>query len=286
MSHQYPHHMPPEPPMHHQVARPAPEPKNGLGVVALVLGSTGIVFGLIPLAWMPALALAVAAGILVIFAWLRIGRRRATNKVVTSIASGVTAVAMALSLYGMYVFIDAFGQLGEDLDNIGKGKQATAAPAKDKPSDKPSEDEPSGPPTDEPEAYEMGDTVFISADDLDDTEASIKVGGPRVRTTPIDSWSSAPANGQFVIFTVKVKCETGRFDLASDDFYVRTKAGDRYDSEDGNAWEATSKEQISYEEVNAGERKKGPLAFDLPVEHGELVYDPNFEGKPVAVWSF
>jgi hypothetical protein len=28
------------------------------------------------------------------------------------------------------------------------------------------------------------------------------------------------------------------------------------------------------------------LAFDSPVRHGTLAYNPNFEGDPIATWEF
>lgn len=285
MSHQYSHHMPPEPPLHYRIARRAPEPRNGLGVVALVLSSAGLAFGVVPLMFLSALSLAVVAAVLVTAGWVRIGRGRATNRVVTAIGSVTTAGALAVGLWGGSVFFGS-PELGSGLDAFGGSRQPTSAPAKpstDEPADEPP-DEPSGRPTGEPITYEMGDTVHVA--DRADTAASIKVGGPRVRAVPVDELGSAPANGRFVIFAVKVACDSGRLDIAAEDFYVRTRSGDRYDVEDGNAWAATVKEQFSAEEVGAGERERGPMAFDLPVAHGELVYSPNLEGKPVAIWTF
>lgn len=172
-------------------------------------------------------------------------------------------------------------------DRIGEPNAVTHSSASptDTPSDEPTPTD-TDTPSDGPEQLQIGQGMDVSQDNADTTTATITVKDVRWLRGPKDSWSNGPENGWFVIFTVRVACHQGKLDFSADDFYVRTKDGDRYNTDDGNAWEATSKDTLGYSTVNAGEHRKGPVAFDSSRKHGELVLDPNLEGQPIAEWSF
>ncbi|MQA03999.1 MAG: hypothetical protein GEV07_15155 [Streptosporangiales bacterium] len=162
-------------------------------------------------------------------------------------------------------------------------KEPTATPTS-KPA-KAASSKPVDEPTEQPEdiEYAMGDVARFESDD--GTRGKLKVSGPRLEDGAAYSYASTPANGHFVIFKMRPSCQSGSYQVWAEDFYVVTRGGERFDMDDGNAWDATSQEQISVETVNAGERKKGVLAFDLPSVHGKM-YEPNGDGEPIATWAF
>jgi hypothetical protein len=44
--------------------------------------------------------------------------------------------------------------------------------------------------------------------------------------------------------------------------------------------------ELGYTTLAAGETASGKLVFDVPSRHGQIVYAPNYDGQPVAEWSY
>lgn len=110
---------PPPPPYQQPMYAPAPvEPKNGLGLAALIVGIIGITMGLIPILFWFALIMGVIALALGLAAHGRVRRGTATNKKV-SIAGWVTGLAsIALGVIGMVVVFNAVEDFGNDLEDL------------------------------------------------------------------------------------------------------------------------------------------------------------------------
>lgn len=133
-------------------------------------------------------------------------------------------------------------------------------------------------------ASEVGDSATITVDG--DPVGTITVSDLEITTSPADSYGSGPKRDVFLIFTVDLEA-TGTMDVYEDDFYVRLEDGTRIDQGDGNSWDAIDlDDSLGYATVNAGEKRTGYIVFDVPDEHGELAYAPNWDGGPIVVWEY
>jgi hypothetical protein len=138
---------------------------------------------------------------------------------------------------------------------------------------------------DEPSTMAVGDSAGITASGED--SGTIAVSKLRISTTPYDEYGSGPSEKYFLIFTVKLRAEADGFDTAGDDFYVKTGNGERVSSDEGNSYDAVDYDKtMGYEELNDGEHVTKLLVFDSPSKHGTLNYAPNYEGGPIATWTF
>lgn len=114
--------------------------------------------------------------------------------------------------------------------------------------------------------------------------ASVTITSATNTTQSYDGLES-PEYGYFVIFNISVMSNFNGFNIDSLDFYV-TINGQQYDEGNGNSIFATENDEDITGTVNAGNTVTGQLYFDLPSIHGELVYSPNYDGAPLAEWSF
>jgi hypothetical protein len=138
--------------------------------------------------------------------------------------------------------------------------------------------------TDEPSAMALGGTAEITSED--GTDGSVTVSKLKITTRPADSYGSKPDRGYFLIFTVKLRADK-QLSVDEYEFYITTKSGEHVDEGDGNSYDAANYDDVlSYVELNAGEHKTGLLIFDAPSKHGTLNYAPNYEGGPIASWTF
>ena len=141
-----------------------------------------------------------------------------------------------------------------------------------------------------PAMLTMGETEIIGSNDTGATEGIIVVGSRVVSTQPADSYGSAPKHGYFVIVTARATADQGYtdgFDVSSSDFYALS-GGSHYDEGDGNSYSALSDsgDELGYTTLAASESVSGKLVFDVPSRHGHIVYAPNYDGQPLAEWSY
>ena len=141
-----------------------------------------------------------------------------------------------------------------------------------------------------PDMLTMGGTETVGSNDTGATEGTITVGSLVRATQPADSYGSAPKNGYFVIVTARAAADTGYtdgFDVSSSDFYALS-GGSHYDEANGNSYDALSdsSDELGYTTLAAGERVSGKMVFDVPSRHGKIVYAPNYDGQPLAEWSY
>lgn len=95
------------------------QPRNGMGVAALVLGLIGLVIALIPLLGFVGIILGILA---LVFGLVGVGRARkgvATNKVMSWFGAVLGACAIALGIVGLFIVNEAVDQLERDLNEIG-----------------------------------------------------------------------------------------------------------------------------------------------------------------------
>ena len=101
-----------------------PEPRNGFGITALVLGILAVLFGLIPLTGFIAFGLGAVGLIFGLSNVGRIRRRRATNKGMTWTGGILSALGVVLGIIGMVTVFAAVDQLGDDLEEISRDLDA------------------------------------------------------------------------------------------------------------------------------------------------------------------
>lgn len=104
-----------------------PEPKNGLGLAALIVGGVGILFGLVPLTFWVAGPLALTSIALSLAGLARVRRGAATNKGVSGVGLALGILAAAMSLWGAVTFFSALNDLSENLkDPMTKASEGLA----------------------------------------------------------------------------------------------------------------------------------------------------------------
>lgn len=95
----------------------APEPKNGLAIVAVILGFVGLIFSLIPLTGWLAIMVGFTATVLGLVAWRRKRKGRATAGK-TAIAGTVAGVlAMVMGVVGMVILFNAVDDAVNEFDS-------------------------------------------------------------------------------------------------------------------------------------------------------------------------
>lgn len=163
---------------------------------------------------------------------------------------------------------------------------AATAPAAAQPADT------SAPAPDGPAMLSPGDTETIG-DSSNTTEGTVAVDSVRVTTQAADpSFGSPPANGYYVIVHITAAADpayTSGFDINALDFYALAPGGRQFSQMNGNAMEALSSAQESTDitaTLGAGQSTSGWEAFDVSRPHGEIVYAPNYDGQPLAEWSY
>ena len=103
---------------------PAPEPKNGFAITALVVGLVGIVFALVPLTGFIAVILGLIGLVFGLVNIGRIRRGRSTAKTMTWFGSIISTLALAGGIWGMVVVFNAVDDLDNDLHCIDQAKTA------------------------------------------------------------------------------------------------------------------------------------------------------------------
>ncbi|WP_399924622.1 hypothetical protein [Streptomyces kanamyceticus] len=104
-----------------------PQLRNGLGTAALVLGTIGVLCGLVPLLFWAAGILAVLA---LVFGSIGIGRARkgqATNKKTAIWGTALGAVAAILAVIGLVISVSIIDDAVDDLDGTGGKKEPSSA---------------------------------------------------------------------------------------------------------------------------------------------------------------
>jgi hypothetical protein len=98
--------------------RPAPAPRNGLGVAALCLAAIGLPLGLVPVTGFVAAGLGIVALAFGIAGWSRTRSRAATNTGTAVTGAVLGLIALALGVAGTVAFLRAPDRLVYDLDAL------------------------------------------------------------------------------------------------------------------------------------------------------------------------
>lgn len=115
-----------------QYAQLRPQPKNGFGTTALVLGIVALVLGFIPfVSLFTAIPLGIVGGIFGILGIVRVSKRVATNKVASIFGLVASILAVFLALTSSIATGAFIGSLGSDQKDTQSAAQPAAEPAED-----------------------------------------------------------------------------------------------------------------------------------------------------------
>lgn len=257
-----------------------PPPKNGFGVVALILGLVGLLFSLMPITGFVAVILGITGLILGLVGVGRIRSRRATNVKTTIVGVTASVAALAVGIWGITVFFGAVDQLGKDLSSLDTPTTVvTEAPT--------SAPEPTAedvaPPVEEKkaQAFSIGQTATVTEDGAESGE--ITVSKVTTSNKAQNEFTDPPENGQFWFFTVKAKTTGSEtFSINPFDFYVVDAEGNRYDQTSGSMYFIDSG-GLEATELNPGEQTQGRFSIDAPKNATQLVYAPGL--RSLGYWT-
>lgn len=94
------------------------EPRNALGLTALILGLVGLLFGLIPLVGFIAVILGIIGVALGLAGLGRVKRKRATNLKTTWAGVIASVASLVLGIWGMTIVFGAVEQLDKDMSKL------------------------------------------------------------------------------------------------------------------------------------------------------------------------
>jgi hypothetical protein len=102
---------------------PPPEPRNGLGLAALICAIVGVLCGLVPIAFILGGPLSIIAIALGITGMGRVRRGAATNSRSTNIAVILGILALLMAFNGARVVFTAVDQFGKTVNQMGDDNQ-------------------------------------------------------------------------------------------------------------------------------------------------------------------
>ncbi|MEV6331702.1 DUF4190 domain-containing protein [Streptomyces sp. NPDC051909] len=256
---------------------PFPQPRNGLGVTALVLGIVGLLSAIIWfLFWLGAL-LGLLALIFGIIGTARAGKGLATNKgmAVSGIVLGV--LAMIVALVWVALIATATKDVAEEIEKEQNGKGGTVT-ATAEPGGK-STEAPSAEPTEQaPAALKFGDT-FTYEDGI-----KVTVSKPRAHTP--DGFAAGHAKGNKA-FQVTITIVNG----SGKTLDVTTALPDAKDAEGATAdmvFDGSYASKPFEGKVLPGKQAKADYTFSLPsAAAGELQVElsPTILEHDSQVWT-
>lgn len=180
---------------------PQPQPRNGLGISAFILGIVGSVFGLVPILGIPALICGLVGVGLALGALRRLHRHRADNKVMTWFGAGLSVLAVILSIVGIAIVNRTVDDLNNSLNSIGSTPSASApATSQDTSLPTPSATKPMPAPS--PHVAAIGQPVRDGSYVFTVTRIT---SGIAKLTAPNMSESPTSAHGQFIVAVVTEK---------------------------------------------------------------------------------
>ncbi|MER8043118.1 DUF4190 domain-containing protein [Streptomyces sp. NPDC094032] len=270
-----PTHSPDQQPYGAPGMQPPAQPRNGLGVTALVLGIVGLLFAIIPfLFWLGGI-LGLLALIFGIIGSSRAGKGLATNKgmAVTGLVLGAVSILAAIAW--TIVLATAVKEYSEEIDKeLGKGTAASsAAPGADA-----STEAPADPAAQTPESLKFGETFVY--------EDGVKVTVSKPRAHKPDAFAAGFTKGNKA-FQVTITIENGG-KKALDVTTALPNASDANGKAAEMVFDGSNATKPFEGKVLPGKQAKADFTFGMaPDAAGELQVElsPTVLEHDSAVWS-
>ncbi|MGW6569872.1 DUF4190 domain-containing protein [Streptomyces sp. NPDC054975] len=255
---------------------PFQQPRNGLGVAALVLGIVGLLFGLFPLTFWLGAILGILALIFGIIGHGRARKGEATNKGAALSGIILGALALVASIAWVIFFAVAVEDIKKGIDEeIAKQEKASSAPATPGASKEPAADP--EPTETAPAALKFGQTFAY--------EDGIKVTVSKPRAYKPDQFAAGHTKGNSA-FQVTVTIVNG----SKETLDVTGALVDASDAEGAQAdaiFDGSNATQMFQGNVLPGKQAKGNFAFSLPADaSGEMQVElsPTILDHENAIW--
>ncbi|MFC8271234.1 DUF4190 domain-containing protein [Streptomyces sp. NPDC057271] len=257
--------MPPQPPFQ--------QPRNGLGVTALVLGIVGLLFAILPILFWLGGILGVLALIFGIIGHSRGRKGEATNKGMALTGVILGGLSIVVSIVWLIVVVTAVKNVADDIEKeIQKQEKATSAPAE--PGAEPTDAEPTEAA---PAALKFGQTFAY--------EDGIKVTVSKPRTYKPDQFAAGHTKGNSA-FQVTVTIVNG----SKETLDVSGALVDASDAEGSRAepvFDGSNATEMFRGNVLPGKQAKADFAFSVaPNADGELQVQlsPTILEHEEAIW--
>jgi len=260
---------------------PSPNPmRNGLGTAAFILGIAGIFTVVFPILALPAGITGLVLGIL---GYRRAQQGHADNGKLalagTIISAIATGTATVLIIIAGAILIGASTTADKQATSAAPVTTEFSAPASIPTDTTPDATEP---PTSAPTSdLAIGDTGSFTSDD--GGAADITVTKIEAATRDPSEFGEHASHGWYVVVHLKATGTSGSYDANSFDFYA--KASNGYHAEDAEYLDSWGP-ALEGGTLHSGEHISGTIVYDMPTRHGKLVYSPNYDGEPLATWSY
>ncbi|MFF9013880.1 DUF4190 domain-containing protein [Streptomyces sp. NPDC014870] len=230
---------------------PFQQPRNGMGVTALVLGLVGLLFGLIPFTFWLGAILGVMALVFGIVGHGKARKGEATNKGVALsgiILGGVTIVVSLVWLIVLVVAVDEFEKtVDEEIAKQDKASSAPATPgATSEPEPEPTETAPAALKFGQTFAYEDGIKVTVSK--------------PRAYTPDQFAAGHTKGNKAFQVTVTIVNGSKETLDVTG----ALVDASDAEGAQADAIFDGSNATTMFQGNVLPGKQAKGTFAFSLP----------------------
>ncbi|MFB7372285.1 DUF4190 domain-containing protein [Streptomyces sp. NPDC056222] len=258
--------MPPQPPFQ--------QPRNGLGVTALVLGIVGLLFAIFPFSFWLGGILGVLALIFGIIGHSRGRKGEATNKGMALTGLVLGAASIVVSIVWLIVVVTAVKDIADDIDKeIKKQEKVTTAPTE--PGAAPTE---AAPTETAPAALKFGQTFAY--------EDGIKVTVSKPRAYKPDQFAAGHAKGNsaFQVTVTIVNGSKKTLDVSG----ALVDASDAEGSRAEPVFDGSNATEMFQGNVLPGKQAKADFAFSVPAKaDGELQVElsPTILEHEEAIWT-
>ncbi|MEU9999720.1 DUF4190 domain-containing protein [Streptomyces sp. NPDC050848] len=252
------------------------QPRNGLGVTALVLGIVGLLFGVFPFTFWLGAILGILALIFGIIGHGRARQGQATNKGVALSGLILGAVALVASIAWIIFLVFAVDEFKNELDKeIAKQEKASSAPATPGATTEP--DAKPEPTETTPAALKFGQTFTY--------EDGIKVTVSQPRAYKPDQFAAGHTKGNSA-FQVTVTIVNGSKETL-DVTGALVDASDAQGAQADAIFDGSNATTMFRGNVLPGKQAKGDFAFSLPAAAaGEMQVElsPTILDHENAIW--
>lgn len=254
---------------------PFQQPRNGLGVAALVLGIVGLLFAFTPITFWLGAILGILGLVFGIVGMGRASKGEATNKGVAIAGLILGAIAIVVSIVWLIVVVVFVDQAKKDLEELDKQLDSTAAPAEPGADSAPTEE--AEPTESAPEALKFGQT-FAYEDGI-----KVTVSKPRAYTPDQFAAGHDKGNKAFQVTVTIVNGSQETLDVAG----ALVDASDAEGAQASAIFDGSNATTMFQGSVLPGKQAKGDFAFSVPAKAaGELQVElaPTILDHEKAIW--
>lgn len=251
-----------------QPAAPAPPKSNGLAIASLVLGIVALLLSWIPFVGFLGFILGIVGVVLGVIGLAK------SHRILSAVGTALSALAIIISIA---VWVATLNAVDDAIKDVNRGAEAVSQP------------EPSDPGViaSGPALLTVGETAVIE-DDLSGGTGKVTVTEVALqRSVTNHGFTETAANGYFMTIHVTItNTGPGGFNYNPLNYVVVTD-GHQFNSYGGNSMMVGDiGSRLSSGTLAPGTSTEGDITFDVSATSGKILYVPNLDGRPIAVWTF